>query len=359
MSGETAPGTRLPGTRLPGTIVLAMAMPLVLASCSLVGDEDAPAEADAADKPAQQVSAPNGLAPLTGRPATSKAAARRPALAVAIRADAAGAGSAAGLSAADFVYQEVGSGRVVALFQTKHPPRVGPLAQARPFDAKMLPAAGAVVATAGGPSKFVRQLAKAKGLISRTPASFAAGFRSGYAIPRALTRGKAARARKPVRLLQYAAPGQPLAPGATPASKLTVELPGADETWAYDTGAKLWRRSSGPGSSSSSGAGGGSGPRSRSPGFAAANVVVQLAPFKTSRIRQSGQSVRSVRPYGKGTVTAVAAGASGGQSAAGTWRKSATNELTLYGSGRAKPLLFTPGPTWVIIAPVGTRIRTE
>lgn len=346
MSGETPPGTRLTRARLPRTALLAV-MPLVVASCSLAGAEDPPVDADAADRPAQKVNAPHGLAPLTGRPATSTAAAKRPALAVAIRAGDAADGSAAGLSDADFVYEEVGSGRVVALFQTKQPSRVGPLAQARPFDAKILPVTGAIVATSGGPDKYVRQLTKADGLTSRTPASFSAGFRNGYAIPRALTRGKAARLDPPAQLLQYAPPGGKLAPSAASASKLTVELPGADASWAYDATAKVWRRSSGSAAGSDSG------------GFAAANVVVQLASFKTSKLRQTGQSVRSVRPYGKGTVTAVAAGANAGQSAAGTWRKPGTNEETVYGAGRAKPLLFTPGPTWVIIAPVGSKVLTE
>lgn len=347
MSGRTRPGGRSPGRRaerrrlgLPGgrtspAVAIALTAPLVLSACT-AAFEDAPVDAGALKRQQQdQVNAPHGFAPLTGRPATSKTAAARPALAVAVRAGA----RTTGLDAADFVYYEAGSGRVVALFQSAPPTRVGPVAETRPFDAKMLPVTSAIVATAGGPDKFVRQLTKAKTLTSLTTSGYAAGFRGGYAIPRNLYRKKRKDAKAPPKLAEYATPSQQLAPRGSPTTKLTVELPGADEVWNYDATAKAWRRAG-------------------NLKFSAANVVVQLTKFKRTPLKTGG-SVPSAKPYGKGTVTALSAGPSGGQFTAGTWRKPGTQQLTTYGAGKAKPLLFNPGPTWVIIAPIGTKVRTE
>jgi hypothetical protein len=309
-------------------------LPLTLSSCAAVL-EDPPVDPKSVQKPAQ-VSAPNGFAPLTGVPAASKEAAARPALAVAVRLG----GRVTGVESADFVYHEAGSERLVALFQTKLPKRVGPVAEARPFDAKMLPVTGAMVATTDGPEKFVRQLVKAKGVASVTPANYRTGFRGGYAIPATLLRKPPKAAHTPPKLASYANPGQRLAARGGPARRLTVELPGDDEVWVYDAAAKLWRREG-------------------RPEFAAANVVVQLARFKRAEIKQANLSVPTVRPYGKGNATVVSAGPQGGQQTVGTWRKSGTYQAVAYGTGRAKPMLFTPGPTWVIIAPIGTKIRPE
>lgn len=315
-------------------LVAATAIPLVLSSCGAVLD-DPPVDPKGIGKPAQ-VNAPNGFAPLTGLPAESKDAAARPALAVAVRLG----GRVTGVESADFVYHEAGSERIVALFQTKLPKRVGPVAEARPFDAKMLPVTGALVATTAGPEKFVRQLVKAKDAASVTPAKYRTGFRGGYAIPATLLRRPPKGTHTPVKLATYANPGQRLSARGGPARRLTVELPGEDEVWIYDAGAKLWRREG-------------------RPEFAAANVVVQLARFKRAEIKQTGLSVPTVRPYGKGNATVVSAGPQGGQQTVGTWRKSGTYQAVAYGTGRAKPMLFTPGPTWVIIAPIGTKIRPE
>ena len=54
----------------------------------------------------------------------------------------------------------------------------------------MLPPSGAIVATAGGPDKFVKQLVAAKALTVLTPARYRAGFHSGYAVVSNLYRKK-------------------------------------------------------------------------------------------------------------------------------------------------------------------------
>lgn len=350
MSGETPPRIRMSGTRrlagkgawsaglrMPwrGTariarIAAATVLPLLACACS-VGAGDPPADA-AAKKPPPPAT-PYGVEPLTGRPATSEAAAKRPILAVAVRAG----GKTTGLDSADFVYYEAGSKRLVALYQSKPPAKVGPVTQTRPFDAKMLPPTRAIVATSGGPDKFLRQLRRTKGITNLPASSYEPGYSRGFAVTRNLYRKKPKDVQAPPRLAQYAQPGQ-LA--GAPATRLTVDLPGRDEVWTYDANGKAWRRKDGP-------------------EFAAANVVVQLARFKKVALEKTGGSVPTAKPYGKGPATAVSVGPKGGELSVGTWRKPGTYELTLYSAGRGKPMLFTPGPTWVIIAPIGTKIRTE
>lgn len=310
--------------------------PLMLASCGAVL-QDPPVDPQALKKKPPRVNAPYGFEPLTGRPAADAKTAKRPALAVALRLGR----RVTGLEAADLVYHEVGSGRLVALYQSKLPKRAGPVAEARPFDAKILPVTGAIVATAGGPDKFVRQLTKAEGITSITAPRFKAGFRGGYAYPERILKRAGGKAKTPPKIIQYANPGQELSPRSGPAKRLTVEIQGQqDEIWNYDAKAKLWRREG-------------------RPEFAAANVIVQIARFKRTPIKQAGVTVPTVRPYGKGIATVAAASEKGGQSAVGTWRKPGTYQAIIYGTGRARPMLFTPGPTWVIIAPIGSRALVE
>jgi Protein of unknown function (DUF3048) N-terminal domain/Protein of unknown function (DUF3048) C-terminal domain len=304
---------------------------LLVCSCSAI-QEDPQVNAKAVKPPADPP-APHGIAPLTGRPAASPDDAVRPILAVALRTGA----KTTGLDSADFVYEEIGSQRLVALFQSKAPDRVGPVAQARPFDAKILPVTRAIVATAGGPDKFLGQIDRTKGMTHLTTSDYKPGYRGGFAIPRNLYRKKPADEQPPPQLLQYAKTGRP--PGS-PATKLTIDLPGQDEVWSYDAAGKLWRRAG-------------------NPTFAAANVVVQVTPFKTVPLEQAGSSLRTTKPYGKGSATLVSAGSRSGELTLGSWRKAGTYELTLYSTGRSQPMLFAPGPTWAIIAPVGTKVKAE
>jgi hypothetical protein len=48
---------------------------------------------------------------------------------------------------------------------------------------------------------------------------------------------------------------------------------------------------------------------------------------------------------------------SGGTVAAGTWSKPHINDLTNYLDSTGAPMAFQPGPTWIILAPPGTRVR--
>jgi hypothetical protein len=52
-------------------------------------------------------------------------------------------------------------------------------------------------------------------------------------------------------------------------------------------------------------------------------------------------------------------GGTGGTAAAGTWSKPHLNELTNYFDSGGGLMAFQPGPTWIILAPPGTRITAS
>ena len=72
-----------------------------------------------------------------------------------------------------------------------------------------------------------------------------------------------------------------------------------------------------------------------------------------------GQTTQSARVIGRGQATVFsgkAPGGSGGSAASGTWVKPGLAALTNYLDSGGVPLDFAPGPTWIVLAPAGTRI---
>ena len=60
---------------------------------------------------------------------------------------------------------------------------------------------------------------------------------------------------------------------------------------------------------------------------------------------------------GHATVLSGSTGSgSGGTAAAGIWSKPHRDDLTNYSDAAGFPMLFQPGPTWVLLAPPGTRV---
>jgi hypothetical protein len=83
----------------------------------------------------------------------------------------------------------------------------------------------------------------------------------------------------------------------------------------------------------------------------AANVVVQLTPYvDTQFVDQSGERVPEAELVGEGEVWVLM----DGQVVVGRWRKPAPEARTEYLTADGQPILFTPGRTWVELAPPGT-----
>jgi hypothetical protein len=95
------------------------------------------------------------------------------------------------------------------------------------------------------------------------------------------------------------------------------------------------------------------------PRVSVANLVVQIVSFKTVYLsRKYGETAQSARVIGKGPATVfsgAAPGGSGGTAAAGSWAKPGLTAVTNYFDAAGAPMTFEPGPTWIVLAPAGTR----
>jgi hypothetical protein len=149
----------------------------------------------------------------------------------------------------------------------------------------------------------------------------------------------------PPPLFSYRAPGEPLASArVTHPDSVRVDVPGQPALrWDYDVKAARWTQVAG-------------GPR-----VSAANLVVQVVAFKTVYLsRKYGQTTQSARVIGTGPATVFSTrppgAAPGGSAAAGTWDKPGLAAVTNYFDASHLPMDFAPGPSWIVLAPAGTRI---
>jgi hypothetical protein len=280
------------------------------------------------------------VAPLTGLSVTA-AIAQRPAVAVAV------AGSdPAGLGSADVVFEELaGPVRYLAVFQSAEAPAVGPVTSTRPTDGQALSVLHPVTGYDGGTTAFVSVLDATK-ILDEGYAGHASLYSGGSGGLTVSTAALAAAGRSdgpPPELFGYRQPGDSLASaGQTHPTSVRVEAPGEPaEQWDFDAGTDRWVQTAG-------------GPR-----VAVANLVVQIVAFKTVYLsRKYGQTVPSALFTGKGTATVcsgTAPGHSGGTAAAGSWAKPGIAAVTNYFDPAGQPMSFQPGPTWVVLAPAGTR----
>jgi hypothetical protein len=290
--------------------------------------------------PAGTSGSSGSVAPLTGL-GVAAAVALRPAVAVAV----AGA-NPVGLGSADVVFEELaGPVRYLAVFQSAGAAAVGPVTSTRPTDGQALSVLHPVTGYAGGTASFVSVLDATK-IVDEGYAGHGSLYSGG---PGGLTVSTAALAAAggsdgpPPELFGYRQPGDPLATaGQTHPASVRVAAPGEPaEQWNFDAGTDRWVQTAG-------------GPR-----VAVANLVVQIVSFKTVYLsRKYDQTVPSARFTGRGTVTVcsgAAPGQSGGTAAAGSWAKPGIAAVTNYFDAAGQPMSFEPGPTWVVLAPAGTR----
>jgi hypothetical protein len=288
------------------------------------------------------------LAPLTGLPVASSADAARPAVALDISGR-----NPRGLTSADVVFEEIASPvRYIAVYQSKQASGVGPIAPTQPTDRAALAVLHPLLGYDGAAARyFITLLDKTK----ITDVSFSrdsALYRSTAAGLTTSTRALLRRAggdTAPQPLFYYRGTG---AAGSTLASSsesrhssASVTIPGlGTQDWTFDQHTDLWRLTKG------------------GPAVAVANVVVQTVRYKRVEVSpRHGIVVPSAEVTGTGPAEVFSAssrGGSGGTIAAGSWSKPRVSDLTNYFDSSGAPMAFQPGPTWVILAPPGTRIKT-
>jgi hypothetical protein len=290
--------------------------------------------------PAGSAGSGGSVAPLTGLSVTAVIA-QRPAVAVAV------AGSdPVGLGSADLVLQEMaGPVRYLAVFQSAEASTVGPVTSTRPTDGQALSVLHPLTSYDGGTTSFISVLDATK-IIDDGYAGHASLYSGGSGGPTISTAALAAAGRSdgpPPALFGYRLPDDSLASAdETHPTSVRVEAPGElAEQWNFNPGTDRWVQTAG-------------GPR-----VSVANLVVQIVSFKTVYLsRKYGETVPSARVIGRGAVTVfsgAAPGGTGGTAAAGSWAKPGITAVTNYFDTAGQPMSFTPGPTWVVLAPAGTR----
>jgi hypothetical protein len=280
------------------------------------------------------------VAPLTGLAVTG-ASARRAAVAIAVAGP-----DPIGLQQADLIFEERTTPvRYLAVFQSLEASKVGPVTSTRPTDGQELSVLHPLASYNGGGVGFIAVLDATK-VIDEGYAGHASLYRPG---PHGLTVSPAALAvgrpdGPPPGLFLYRAPGTSLASGReTYPTSLRIEITGQrTERWTYSPSSSRWVQTAG------------------GPPVRVANLVVQIVPFKTVYVsHRYNQTTRSARVIGKGRATVFsgsAAGGSAGTAAAGTWSKPGLAAVTNYFDKAHLPMNFEPGPTWVVLAPAGTRV---
>jgi hypothetical protein len=279
-------------------------------------------------------------APLTGLAASSVTAAR-PAVAVDL-----GKGPQ-GLGSADVVFQEISSPvRYIAVFQSGSASGVGPVTGTQPTDSQVLSVMHPLLAYDGGTSTFVKVLdhGKVKDMGAATHSSLYSSTSLGKTVStKAVLRAGRGSAPPAIFVFRDASSGNAALAktGLSHPTSVRVSIPGyGSESWTYSSHSGRWTLTSG------------------GPKISVANLVVQTVSYRQAFVnKKAGQTTPTARAIGGGAaqVFSGSAGASG-SAAAGTWSKPHFQDVTNYFDKNDYPMAFQPGPTWVILAPRGTRV---
>ncbi len=334
---------------------------VALAGCSGGGSKKAgPATTAPGPSTGPSTTAVPAVYPLTGLPVTNPATVGRPLLAVKID-NSPEARPQAGLDRADVVAEEVVEGglvRFMAIFQSQDADRVGPVRSVRPVDGKLLTPTKGYFAYSGGnltEKALIKQAPVTLVGVDELPAAYTR--RRDRRAPHNLyssTQGIYSRAPAaggaPPALFTYRAAGTPPGgSGVAPLARLQIAMGQiTNATWAWDAGAKVFRRSTNGTPHTVEGGG--------QLGFA--NVVVQFVAYQN---RPNGETDSVGAPVPEANV--VGAGdawiLSGGMLVKGRWSKAGDGAITTYTDAAGAPIGLTPGPTWLMLAPIGAQVSTQ
>ncbi|MEU6062724.1 DUF3048 domain-containing protein [Streptomyces sp. NPDC047097] len=281
-----------------------------------------------------------GVSPLTGLPA------REAAPVLAVKIDNVGpARPHTGLGAADLVYAEqveAGQSRLLAVFSSRLPPRVGPVRSAREADLELLRQFGRPALAYSGAQSALIPLIEAAPLYPLPPEAAPAAYRREpsrpaphnlYLRPRAaLDAAPRAERARDIGFRFGAAP-----PGGKRVTEHTVRFPAARFTFTWSPGERRWRVAmDGRPARTTDG-----GP------LTAATVVVQDTEVRPSRFHDRWGSVS---PYTETTGSGTALVLRDGRSHEARWSRPGAGGGTTFTTPEGRPLAFAPGPVWIVLA---------
>ena len=290
------------------------------------------------------------IAPLTGLHVADPALVNRPALAAKIDNLDTGRESAlpqAGLNRTDLVFEEVVEGnitRLVGVFHSKAPGRIGPIRSARTTDIYLLPQLGQVLfAWSGGNDGVVGEVRRSPFLIDvgHDAASASYSRQPGHRAPHNLfVEADQLWARRPEvvapprALFSYRGDGQTSSPEATPASGVDITWGGGSASspvgWRWDPGTKLYLRTQN------------GRPHHDADGsqVSASNVVVMITEYGRSAADTRSPEAHTV---GEGELFVF----TDGKVVWGRWSRPAQDQPATLTDNAGNPILLTPGNTWV------------
>nr|WP_307827656.1 DUF3048 domain-containing protein [Planomonospora sp. ID82291] len=329
--------------RVPRMIAVALAGAAVVApaaACS--SDEPVPGRnPQAATAPPAPTPTPEPTHPFTGLPG----AARRPVLAAKIENTSAGKPQL-GLKSADIVYVtqvEAGLTRLIAVFSSKIPAKIGPVRSARISDLHLAPQFGRpAFAYSGAQTKMLPFIAqaplfdvsdsRAPGAYFRQPGRYAPY--NLFADTRKLLAAapKASRA-KDIGLTFGDAPAE----GGTPRRTYSVRYPAARFTFGWSEAAGKWLIWQ-DGEKDMAAEGGQLG---------APTIVVQYTRTERSQFHDKNQSYTPlVRTTGKGRAVVLR----DGKAFKARWSRATEEDGTVFTTEGGEPMNFAPGQVWIVLA---------
>ncbi|WP_344862517.1 DUF3048 domain-containing protein [Planomonospora alba] len=329
--------------RLPRMIAVTLAGAAVLApaaACS--SDEPAPGRQPqaAADSP-EPTPTPEPAHPFTGLPGGR----RGPVLAVKIENTAAGKPQL-GLKSADIVYVtqvEAGLTRLIAVFSSKLPAKIGPVRSARITDLHLVPQFGKpAFAYSGAQTKMLPFIAeaplfdvsdsRAPGAYYRQPGRYAP-YNLFANTKRLLAAAPEASRAEDIGFTFGDAPAE----GGTPRKTYSVRYPAARFTFGWSEKAGKWLIWQ-DGEKDMAAEGG---------QLAAPTVVVQYTKTVRSQFHDKNQSYTPlVHTTGKGRAVVLR----DGKAYKARWSRASEEEGTVFTTETGEPMNFAPGQVWVVLA---------
>ncbi|WP_214417216.1 DUF3048 domain-containing protein [Sphaerisporangium fuscum] len=327
---------RVIGIALAGTAVLAPA-----AACSSSGGGAAPA----AQNTQPVTSPPSSPPPPPDHPFTGQqTAARKPVLAVKIENTSAGKPQM-GLRSADIVFVEQVEGgltRIMAIFSSKIPAKVGPVRSARISDLHLLPMFGKpALAYSGVQTKMIPFVQKASLFDVSDSAQPGAYFRQpGRVAPynlfantkKLLTAAPQASRAKDIGLKFGDAPE-----GGTPKKTFSVKYPAASFTFTWSDDEKRWLVTQ-DGKPDMAAEGGRQG---------APTIVIQYAKTTRSQFHDFHQSYTPlIHTTGKGKAVVLR----DGKAYKAKWERASETGGTTFTTESGEPMTFSRGQVWIVLA---------
>jgi Protein of unknown function (DUF3048) N-terminal domain/Protein of unknown function (DUF3048) C-terminal domain len=256
-----------------------------------------------------------------------------------------------GLRSADIVYVEQvegGLSRVLAVFSSHLPPRVGPVRSARISDLHIVPQFGRpAFAYSGVQGKMLPYVAKAP-LIDVSPGKAGGAYSRGgpnpapynlFASPKQLL-DRAPSAAKPKDVgFRFG----PAPPGGKPVRTATARYPSASFRFRWSGADKRWLVSQDgrPDMAAEGGRLGG------------ATIVIQRAKTTRSQFHDFlGNYTPLVRTVGTGTATVLREG----KAYQARWSRKSEEDGTVFTTASGQPMTFAPGQVWIVLVNAGKPI---